>query len=67
MDLNPSITFKLGYEIYGGQSINIVLPYAAFNLQASYPIYSNATNYFPIRRASNDTQYVIGRTFLQEA
>jgi len=67
VELNPSITFKLGYEIYGGQSINIVLPYAAFDLQANYPIYPKATNYFPIRRASNNTQYVIGRTFLQEA
>jgi len=66
-ELNQSITFKLGKEIYGDPSINIVLPYTAFDLQAKYPIYPSATNYFPIRRAANDSQYVIGRTFLQEA
>jgi hypothetical protein len=36
-------------------------------LQASYPYYPNATRYFPIRRAANETQYVLGRTLLQEA
>ena len=50
----------------GGPSLAFELPYAAFDLQASYPIYLNATDYFPIRHA-NDTQYTIGRTFLQEA
>ncbi|TKA81840.1 hypothetical protein B0A49_01070 [Cryomyces minteri] len=64
--LNPSITFKLGSSAYNGDTINIVLPYAAFDLQATYP-YVNATNYFPIRRAANASQYTIGRTFLQEA
>ncbi|MCJ1398865.1 hypothetical protein MMC11_002066 [Xylographa trunciseda] len=65
--LNPSITFHLGVQLAGGDSVNIVLPYGAFDLQASYPIYPNATNYFPIRRAANETQYTIGRAFLQEA
>jgi len=65
--LNPTLTFQLGNEVYGGESINIILPYAAFDLQANYPIYPNATNYFPLRRAANESQYVIGRTFLQES
>jgi hypothetical protein len=65
--LNPSVTFKLGNTISGGPTIEIKLPYNAFDLQASWPIYPNATNYFPLRRAANDTQYIIGRTFLQEA
>ena len=65
--LSPSITFKLGTEVIGGEFVDIVLPYGAFDLQASYPIYPNATNYFPIRRAANATQYTIGRAFLQEA
>jgi hypothetical protein len=47
--------------------VNVVLPYSAFDQQATYPIYPNATNYFPIRRADNDTQYTIGRVFFQEA
>ncbi|MCJ1392760.1 hypothetical protein MMC18_005631 [Xylographa bjoerkii] len=65
--LNPSITFKLGAQVVGGDFVDIVLPYGAFDLQASYPIYPNATNYFPIRRAANESQYTIGRAFLQEA
>jgi hypothetical protein len=28
---------------------------------------SNQTRYFPLQRAANDTQYTLGRTFLQEA
>ncbi|KAF2168426.1 hypothetical protein M409DRAFT_65418 [Zasmidium cellare ATCC 36951] len=69
LDLNPTITFVLGASTTGSatDSVSIELPYAALDLQASYPFYENATNYFPIRRAANDTQYTIGRTFLQEA
>lgn len=65
--LNPVLTFRLGNAISGGESIDITLPYQAFDLQATYPIYPNATNYFPLRRAANDSQYTLGRTFLQEA
>jgi hypothetical protein len=65
--LNPSLTFQLGNDVYGGESVNIVLPYSAFDLQANYPLYPNATNYFPLRRAANDSQYVLGRTLLQES
>ncbi|KAF2465853.1 acid protease, partial [Lindgomyces ingoldianus] len=67
--LNPSITIKLVNSLTDTSTnyTNIILPYAAFDLQASYPYYQNATNYFPIRRAANDSQYVLGRTLLQEA
>lgn len=65
---NPSIKFRLGQSASdpAGQ-VDIVLPYSAFDQQASFPIYENATNYFPIRRAYNETQYTLGRTFFQEA
>lgn len=67
--LNPTITVKLVNSLQDTSTkyTNIQLPYAAFDLQASYPYYTNATRYFPIRRAANDTQYVLGRTLLQEA
>lgn len=65
-NLNPSVTFTFG-NASTNQSINITLPYAAFDLQASNPIYPNGTNYFPLRRATNATQYTIGRAFFQEA
>lgn len=66
---NPSVMFKLIDSPEGATTnfTNIVLPYGAFDLQASYPFYENATNYFPIRRAANDSQYTLGRTLLQEA
>ncbi|CAG8980566.1 hypothetical protein HYALB_00002564 [Hymenoscyphus albidus] len=65
--MNPVLTFKIGSPVDGGNNTNINLPYKAFDLQASYPIYPNTTNYFPLRRAMNDSQYTLGRNFLQEA
>ncbi|KAL1614851.1 hypothetical protein SLS54_009405 [Diplodia seriata] len=67
--LNPEFTIKLGNEIYTSEtnSTNIVLPYAAFDLETTTSSYPNATRYFPIRRAANDSQYRLGRTLLQEA
>ena len=62
----PTVTFKLGVMESEGPSVDITLPYGAFDLQASSPIYPNATNYFPLRRAANETQQTLGRAFLQE-
>ncbi|KAF2743771.1 acid protease [Sporormia fimetaria CBS 119925] len=64
---NPSINFGLGNTPNPDERVNIVLPYAAFDLEASWPWYENVTRYFPIRRAENKSQYTLGRTFLQEA
>jgi hypothetical protein len=66
---NPTVTIKLvnSLQDISTNYTNIVLPYSAFDLQASWPYYPNATNYFPIRRAANDTQYTLGRVLLQEA
>lgn len=66
-DLKPTISFSLGNDADPSKLVTIQLPYSAFDLQASHPFYDNETNYFPIRRAANDTQYTLGRTFLQEA
>ena len=66
---NASVTFTLGSTTSGGETINVTLPYASFDLLLKPPfgnITSN-TKYFPLRRAANDTQYTLGRTFLQEA
>ncbi|KAL8668082.1 MAG: hypothetical protein Q9202_000060 [Teloschistes flavicans] len=64
---NASITFTLGNSNSGGQTIDITLPYDSFDLIAQPPFTSNTTKYFPLQRAVNDTQYTLGRTFLQEA
>jgi hypothetical protein len=66
---NPNITLSLSPAPSGGPLIQITLPYAAFDLTAKPPYQGiNSTSlYFPLRRALNDTQYTLGRTFLQEA
>ncbi|KAJ9643450.1 hypothetical protein H2199_004129 [Coniosporium tulheliwenetii] len=67
---NASVVFTLGTTLSeANQVVNITLPYAAFDLTA-LPYYQglvNATQYFPLRRAQNETQYILGRAFLQEA
>lgn len=64
---NASVTFMLSNSYAGGQTIDITLPYDSFDLQAQPPFTPNATRYFPLHRAANETQYTLGRTFLQEA
>ncbi|KAL1628316.1 hypothetical protein SLS54_001889 [Diplodia seriata] len=66
---HANVTFTLGHTTSGGDTIDIVLPYAAFDLTAQPPYrgLQESTSYFPIRRGHNDSQYVFGRTFLQEA
>ncbi|KAL1639581.1 hypothetical protein SLS58_007781 [Diplodia intermedia] len=69
--LNPTVSLTLGDGTTAGTGQNntvvISLPYAAFDLQASWPLTKNTTNYFPLKRAANSTQYTLGRAFLQEA
>ncbi|KAL8916192.1 MAG: hypothetical protein Q9172_006411 [Xanthocarpia lactea] len=64
---NASISFTLGNGVQGGETVNITFPYASFDLQVSSPIVPVPTRYFPLRRADNDTQYTLGRAFLQES
>ncbi len=66
---NASVTFTLGNTTSGGETVNITLPYASFDLLLTPPAgnLTSNTKYFPLRRADNDTQYTLGRTFLQEA
>ena len=66
---NASVQFTLGQTVSsGGPTVNITLPYAAFDLTVSNPPLLNGTSrYFPLKRAANDTQYTLGRTFLQAA
>ncbi|KAJ0118639.1 hypothetical protein J7T55_012892 [Diaporthe amygdali] len=66
LQLQPTLTFTLGASTTGGTISRFDLPYAAFDLEGQYPVFPNATRYFPIRRAANDSQYTIGRVFLQE-
>ena len=63
---NASLTFIIGDQVKGGETVSITLPYLSFDLEASYEYLNETTRYFPLRRAANDTQYTLGRTFSQE-
>jgi hypothetical protein len=71
---NITFTFTIANDPGSSNAVDISLPFAAFDLELSYPypglaanFTSGSTSYFPLRRAANDTQYTIGRSFLQEA
>ncbi|ERF68324.1 hypothetical protein EPUS_02780 [Endocarpon pusillum Z07020] len=73
-DWNMTFTFTLADLPESPNTVDITLPYNAFNQQLSFPFpalnttfSSPAVNYFPLRRASNNTQFTIGRVFLQES
>jgi hypothetical protein len=63
----PEVTFTLANGLSGGETVNIVLPFNALSLSASYPFTPKDTYYFPLKKAANQTQYTLGRAFLQEA
>jgi hypothetical protein len=67
MSDNPNITFTLADQQSGGHTIDIVLPYASFDLNLSAPLVNNTSMYFPLRQGQNDSMYTLGRAFLQEA
>ena len=64
---NPSFTFTIGNDKQSQSTVDIVLPYSSFDLTFKSPVFSKSTPYFPIRRAANESQYTLGRVFLQEA
>ena len=67
MAAEPDITFRLGNLMDGGDVVDITLPYSSFDLVSDYPITPSSVRYFPLVRATNEGQYTLGRTFLQEA
>ncbi|KAI5364499.1 Putative aspartic peptidase A1 family, aspartic peptidase domain superfamily [Septoria linicola] len=69
---DKSISFRLAPDPSSTQTVDINLPYAAFDLGLQYPranIRDGATSlrYFPLQRAQTSEQQFLGRTFLQEA
>ena len=71
---NANFKFTIADLPGSSNFVEIRLPYAAFDLQLSFPFPngpetadSASTTYFPLRKAGNNTQYTIGRSFLQEA
>ena len=64
---DASLSFILGNQVDGGDTVNITFPYASFDLIVGSPIVNTSQSYFPLRRAANDSQFTLGRTFLQES
>jgi hypothetical protein len=58
----------VGPEVSGG-GVTIDMPYFNFYLTASTELTNTSSPkmYFPLKRAANDSQYVLGRAFLQSA
>jgi hypothetical protein len=83
LNWNLSFTFSIADQVGSSSSANITLPFQAFDHTLTLPFPglddilddddgdtdSNQTsiNYFPLRKATNNTQYTLGRVFLQEA
>ena len=63
---NANVSFVLGSSI-SNETVDIVFPYASFDLEIGQPFVDTTQKYFPLRRADNATQYTLGRTFLQES
>lgn len=66
---NANVTFRLGTQSTGGETVDIILPYGAFDLTLAFPniMNPNSSHYFPLKRATDESQYKLGRTFFQEA
>jgi hypothetical protein len=63
---SPTFSFVIGTSTSGGSTITIEIPYGDLDLQATYPIFGTPAYYFPLRRAANESQFTLGRAFLQE-
>jgi hypothetical protein len=64
--LNTAVTFTLHSSWRGGTVRDFTLSYASFDLMIAYPLVETTSYYFPLKRASSQDQYILGRTFLQE-
>jgi len=67
LSLNVIVTFTIRDTIAGGPTVQIDLPYESFDLKVKHPVALDTKRYFPLQRAVNESQYTLGRAFLQEA
>ncbi|RSL51449.1 hypothetical protein CEP54_011411 [Fusarium duplospermum] len=64
---DAEVSFRLSDVLHGGDTVTITLPYQAFALRAEYPLVEKSSYYFPLKLAADESQYTLGRAFLQEA
>jgi hypothetical protein len=67
--MSPSVTISLKLGNTSAETTEFSFSYGAFDLEASYPLYpsNESRRYFPIRRANDSFDYILGRVSLQEA
>ena len=64
---NPNVSFNLAASGSTEEAnASITLPYASFDLELGPPIVNSTQRYFPLRKATNESQAILGRAFLQE-
>jgi hypothetical protein len=66
---HASITITVASDTISRAAVPLAFPYAAFDqlLTPAYPGIDVDTHYFPIRVAANESQFTLGRAFLQQA
>ncbi|KAI1934773.1 hypothetical protein LOZ66_005628 [Ophidiomyces ophidiicola] len=74
MNSNVSVTFTICDLPGSRKTVDITLPFSAFDHKLSYPfpkydanVTSQSLRYFPLRKALDPKQFTLGRAFLQEA
>lgn len=69
VQLNLTWTFTLTNLPGDIARTQITVPYSAFDLTIGLPFVNSTTDvkYFPLKRATSDNQFTLGRAFLQEA
>lgn len=65
--LNPEVVFTVAADTSTGANVTIHIPYMSFNQTLGPPLIPTAMRYFPLHRAQNSSQYVLGRVFMQHA
>jgi hypothetical protein len=64
---NQSVAFSLSSSRFKGTTRTFTLFYStAFDMNVTYPMVDSSRYYFPLKRALNSDQYILGRAFLQE-
>ena len=67
---NSTLSFQIAPTTANASAVNITIPFAALNLHLTSDYPGNNpknTQYFPLHRAANGSQYTLGRSFLQQA
>ncbi|KAE8353845.1 aspartic peptidase domain-containing protein [Aspergillus coremiiformis] len=65
--MNISITFSISDLPDSSHSVNITLPFQAFDHSLTYPYTNTPVPYLPVKRATTNQEQRIGRVFFQEA